>query len=305
MFPVWRNRATPRLVAALGICLGVGVAGGACDEVEDVADPADPVVAERSNVSLKAVVNLAHVADVYRAEHIEIDLTSDQVQRLAVWGLKIGLETVYDIFGCQQMIDSDDQTYVAATFENCSMLFLELTGTVRADIEVLADSESCDGDDCPTAIVWTVDSTNFTARNPRQDFAPAFRGIVELTTPLVPGERMQWKTDDKFEIDLPIGRFYSASTAAWEIDADRCVTMDLEARLKQIEPADDLDEEIGDMVLSAKNLRQCEDQCPEAGEVFISYGKGEVLQWTYTAESTVLISGPRGRAFLQELPCEG
>jgi hypothetical protein len=300
MSPVWRYRAPPRLAAALAVCLGAG----ACDQVEDVSDPADPIVVERSNASLQAVVNLAHVANVYRAEHIELDLTPEQVQALAVWGLKIGLESVYSLFDCEAMIDTDDQTYVAATFQGCSMLFLELTGTVRADIEVLTDTESCARDTCPTAIVWRVDSTNFTARNPRQDFAPGFAGIVELTTPLVPGQRMQWDTDPTFEIDLPIGRFYADSTAQWEIDDDRCVTMDLEARLQQIEAADDLEAEIGDVVLSAQNLRQCEDKCPEAGDVNISYGKGEVLQWTYTAESTVLISGPRGRQFMYELPCE-
>ena len=44
---------------------------------------------------------------------------------------------------------------------------------------------------------------------------------------------------------------------------------------------------LGDIVVSVKDLRQCQDRCPESGTVNLAYGAGKILEWTYTAESVV------------------
>jgi hypothetical protein len=297
-------RAGQHRAVGLALWLGLGAASG-CDEEQEepeLFDPADVVVAERSNSSLKATVNLAHVADIYRANDFgNIALNEAQVRAFAVIGLNLSLEHVYRVFACEPMIETDNATYVQATFVGCSTLFLELEGTARADITVISD------EDGPSAISWRVDGTNFSIHNPRQEFTPLFRGIVGLTTPLRGGGAMQWETGangEPFEIDLDIGRFDARSIASWTIDENECVTMDLEAQLTQLDGDDDLDEEIGDIVVSVEALRQCQDRCPEEGSVNLVYGAGELLQWTYTAENVVQISGPHNRHFEATLPCD-
>lgn len=288
---------------ALGLALAIGMV--ACDEdpaPTEQVDAADIVVAERSNSSLKATVNLAHVADIYHARDVsDIPLTPVQVQGLAVLGLVYSLDHVYQAFGCEPMIETDNQTFVQATFVGCSTLFLELEGTARADVSVIADEQGR-----PTGIDWLVDGTEFSIHNPRQEFNPLFRGKLRLTTPL-DGGPMQWETGiggERFEIDLEIGRFDARSLASWTIDENDCVTMDLEAQLTRLDVEDDLDEQIGDIVVSVDRLRQCQDRCPESGSVNLVYGAGEILQWTYTAENVVKISGPRSRRFEATLPCD-
>lgn len=305
--PVQHCRDAMRTTRHCAFWLGL-VALAGCDEADEpeVLDPADVVVAERSNSSLKATVNLAHVADIYHANDIsQLVLTPDQVRSLAVLGLTFSLDHVYEIFGCEPMIDTDGQSYVQATFVGCSTLFLELEGTARADITVEVDETSGRA----TGVNWRVDGRQFSIHNPRQEFAPLFAGVVTLTTPL-DGGAMKWRTgptvehaDDHFEIDLPIGRFDARSVASWTIDDADCVTMDLEAQLTNLEMEDDLDEEIGDIVVSVKGLRQCQDRCPEGGAVDLTYGAGKILQWTYAAESVVEISGPGGTRFEGSLPC--
>jgi hypothetical protein len=290
------------IALGLGLCAALGCDQQPDPEPEEAFDEADIVVAERSNSSLKATVNLAHVADIYRANDIG-DLVVDEqtVRSLAVLALQISLEHVYDLFGCEPMIDTDGSTYVQATFVGCRTLFLELEGTARAGIEVLTDAGS------PQAIEWRVDGTDFSIHNPQQEFTPLFRGIVRLTTSLR-GGTMKWETggeeDGPFEIDLAIGRFDARSVASWTIDDNECVTMDLEAQLTQLDMDDDLDEEIGDIVVSVDKLVQCQDRCPQEGTVNLAYGAGEILQWSYSDESVVQIAGPGGRHFEAALPCD-
>jgi hypothetical protein len=290
-----------RYALGLGLCAALG-----CDQTEEPEelDPADVVVAERANTSLKATVNLAHVANIYHANDISnLPLTPTDVQELAVWFLNVSLEQVYQAFNCEPMIENGD-SYVQATFVGCRTLFLELEGTARADITVEVDEANK-----PTGVNWRVDGREFSIHNPRQDFTPLFLGIVTLTTP-INGGAMKWQTgptaehpDDNFEIDRPIGRFDARSIATWTIDDNECVTMDLDAQLTQLDMEDDLDEEIGDIVVSVKDLRQCQDRCPEDGTVNLAYGAGRILEWTYTAESVVDINGPGGTAFEGVLPC--
>ena len=289
---------------AFGLAIAIGVGAIACDEEPaepEVVDAADIVVAERSNSSLKATVNLAHVADIYRAGDVgDLVLTPELAQSLAVLGLRYALDHVYQAFNCAPMIETDDRTYVQATFVGCRTLFLELEGTARAEIGVLVDEANV-----PTGIEWLVDGTEFSIHNPRQEFNPLFRGKVLLRTPIGPGP-MEWETGvdgEPFEIDLDIGAFDARSLASWTIDDNECVTMDLEAQLTRLDVEDDLDEEIGDIVVSVDDLVQCQDRCPESGTVNLVYGAGEILQWTYTAENVVQISGPRSRHFEATLPC--
>lgn len=298
-----------RYALLLGLCAGVG-----CDEEtgSEELDPADVVVAERSNTSLKATVNLAHVANIYHSSDVStLNLDAATLQTLAFLALNASLDHVYTIFGCTPMIETDDETfanatYLEATFVGCRTPFLELEGTARAEITVEVDEVTGK----PTGVNWRVDGSDFSIHNPRQEFSPLFRGVVTLTTP-IDGGAMKWQTgptpehpEDGFEIDLPIGRFDARSIASWTIDANECVTMDLEAQLTQLDMEDDLDEEIGDIVVSVKHLRQCKDRCPEDGEVDLAYGAGKILEWTYEADSFVDIRGPGGTSFEGALPCD-
>ena len=88
--PVQHCRDAMRTTRHCAFWLGLTALAG-CDEAAEpeVLDPADVVVAERSNASLKATVNLAHVADIYHANDIsQVVLTPDQVRALAVTSAK-------------------------------------------------------------------------------------------------------------------------------------------------------------------------------------------------------------------------
>jgi len=132
-------------------------------------------------------------------------------------------------------------------------------------------------------------------------------GPVEIHAPLDGAAPLSWQTHPGFVIETRRGRRFDAlSTATWTAspdDEDGCVTMDMGARLILEDREDELDELIGDVVISARGIQRCAGRCAHAGQVELSFGAGQVLRWTHDGNGQLTIVSPRGREFELTLPC--
>lgn len=85
---------------------------------------------------------------------------------------------------------------------------------------------------------------------------------------------------------------------AYRADVLGCVDLTGGARL-----TGDALGEAAPISLSGEGVRRCRNQCPMRGDVELSYGRGELLAWTYTGQETATVTGPRGKRFELPLPC--
>jgi len=191
---------------------------------------------------------------------------------------------------------------------DCTLLLwtvdLELEATARVE------TEPCETGSCATAVLWDVDLGEM-ASGLRGLPPIRFSGPAELRAPVDPAARMRWTTQPGFTLETPLGlRFEALSTATWSIDADDCVEVDIGTRLSLEDgpgdeqgELDELDERLGDVVVSGRSLRRCPGQCPERGRVELSFGAGRLLAWEHDGSGTILVQGPRGRELEARLPC--
>lgn len=294
-----------RSVGCVGLGCVLGVGSG-CDP----SAPDDPeeeigqsVATMRSSSTLAATANFALVAQNFRADLSDMDVphTEPEAVRGAIlFRLLLRLDALYGLFSCERQITTleANESYRIG-FNGCALGYLELSGSLDATLTVESDPQS----GLATAVTWVVDASDFEASTPQRDLRPRFRGPVSLTTSLVRDEPMRWAMLPGHTIELPAGLFAAESSASWLVDDDDCVTMDLDARLTLLEPADDLDREVGDIALAAKDVHRCRAECPSAGEVTLTYGAGSILRWTYNEGGEVDVIGPRGRLFTATLPC--
>jgi hypothetical protein len=230
----------------------------------------------------------------------------DAFLRDAVAAVHARLALVFEAIDCDASVDTDGQSRVSMALSGCTLLLWQLDTELEAVARV--QTEDCETGTCATGVRWDLDiaemSTGLRGRPPIR-----FSGLAELYAPADPGARMQWQTQPGFTIETPLGlRFETLSNASFRIGDDDCVEVDIGARLsledRDGERPDALDERIGNVVLSGRNLRRCPRACPERGRVELSFGAGQVLAWEHDGSATILVEGPRGRRLEAELPCE-
>ncbi len=229
----------------------------------------------------------------------------DALLRDAVTAVHDRLAFVFEAIDCDATIESDDQTRIDLSLSGCTLVSLSLDTELEAVASV--QTEPCETGTCATAVRWDLDIGEL-ATGPRALPPVRFAGPAELRAAVDPAEPMQWQTQPGFTIQTPLGlRFETLSTASWIVDADDCVDVEIGARLtleeRPGERLDVLDERIGDVVVSGRNLRRCPAKCPERGRVELSFGAGHVLAWEHDGSDTILVEGPRGRTLEAELPC--
>ncbi|MFO0635264.1 MAG: hypothetical protein U0168_20645 [Nannocystaceae bacterium] len=273
----------------------------ACDP--DAIDLAvERLVADRSIDAVSAKTNMALVAERFSGEAAMADMTVAQARARAVELLQLRLEAL-NLIDCRTTVTADrDAGTLQSVSERCRIGLVGLDGELDARVEI--ETAPCDTGECPSAVVWTLDRFDLEI-GPDLARRPHFSGPVTLRDPVDPNLPMSWTTGEDFTIENRLGVFDSISHASWTVDADDCVTMQLESRLQRLDRDQDddgSDDEIGTLVLSVAGLQRCPAKCPSAGDVQLAFGRGAVLQWSY-GERTVEVQGPRGLHLRKTLAC--
>lgn len=298
----WARRG--RLATALVIASLLG----ACDPGEPADDDSalqDARAVAHGTGSLDGAPRLVYLAGQFALPPGLDPTDPEAVLRDAVMAAHARLSLAFAAIGCEATVDTDGQARITLALSGCTLAVF----TIDAELEAVArvEIEACATGTCAAAVVWDVDmaemATAVRGRPPTR-----FAGPAELRLALDPAERMQWRTLPGFTLETPLGRrFDTLSTTHWRVDADDCVELDMGARLsldvRPGEALDEIDERIGDVVVSARGLRRCPEQCPLAGRVELSFGAGQVLAWEHDGGGTILVEGPRGRRLEAELPC--
>jgi hypothetical protein len=189
-------------------------------------------------------------------------------------------------------IVTDGATFLDLTFDACRIaLVLTLDGALHAGVAI----ESAGG--TPTAVIVSVSTPGLALAGPLRTRRLA--GELELRHPIrqlgAPVELdgdLQLSADDNPPVTASIG-------AAWTVTGD-CVKITAGAQL-----AGELLGPIGPIALSGDGVQRCRDECPTAGSVELSYGRGKLLAWTYTGAGTAIVIGPRGKRVEVPLACAG
>lgn len=189
-------------------------------------------------------------------------------------------------------VATDTLTFLDVTFDQCRVaLVFTLDGSIHAGIAV----EVAGG--LPSALVTSVTVGSLVLTGPlrTRQLAGAFelrQAIPPAAAPVELSGDLRFVNDAGAELALSLG-------AAWTV-ANSCVTFTGGAQL-----TGDLPGAVGSIALSGEGVQSCRDQCPTAGSVELSYGRGTLLAWTYTGASTVEVEGPRGKRALVPLACGG
>lgn len=303
-----------RLAAAV---LSTGLAS-ACDPGAS-GDPAAPTMddeqmqevdfraATHGAASLESTPAFVHVGNLFAyAPPLlgEIDLSDiDAVRRQAVAAANARLAITFAVLGCDAELDTDDERRISARLQGCQLLLWELDADVEAVVSEV-ETQPCDAGECASRIIWEMDIGELKS-GPVGLPKAGYVGPIDIEAPVDPTERMAWTTRPGFAIDTALGlRFDTLSTADWLVYNDEdCINLNMGARLTLDEREDELDEFIGDIVISARGVDRCPDRCAHAGEVQLSFGAGQLLRWTHDGGQTLTVQGPRGREVEITPPC--
>lgn len=298
------------MAPAMGLALTVLATTLAACDGDDSSDEGDAALRDARAVahgsgSLDGAPRLVYLAGQF-ALPPGLDATDPAaLLRDAVVAAHARLSFAFAALDCEAAVDTDGQTRVSLALTGCTLLLWSIDAELEAVARV--ETEACDTGTCAVAMLWDVDMAEV-ATGLRGVPPARFSGPAELRAPVDPSARMQWRTLPGFVIDTPLGRrFDSVSTASWTIGDDDCVNLDLGARLSLErspgEDVDPLDEQVGDVVVSARGLRRCPGQCPASGRVQLSFGAGQLLAWEHDGSGTIRVLGPRGRELEARLPC--
>ncbi|MEM6997156.1 MAG: hypothetical protein AAF721_42015, partial [Myxococcota bacterium] len=184
-----------------------------------------------------------------------------------------------------------------------------LEGDFRAELTI--ETGPCPADEtkeCSAAVRWSLGAPNFAVGKAMDEESSRFVGPVVLRDSIIdPDEPMTWETQTGFSLQAVDGeKFATRSTASWQVDPEtNCMDISLDARLELPAIEDEAIEaiEIGEIVISARDVYYCTTHCPTRGEIEMAYGRGSILSWAYDGSAEVDVTGPGGREFTATLPC--
>lgn len=181
-------------------------------------------------------------------------------------------------------VDTDQATYVAATFAACTGPGGRggLSGTVRGELGFA--TTPCGPAQCPTALTWTM-----TADLTWGDGA-ALAGAWVIDAPLATAAPRT--LSGALTATARDGATASSqATASWTRTADDCVALDAQATLSGAASG----------ALTVTGLAACPGACPTAGAVVLQGARG-ALAWNYGAGTTVTVTAGE-HSFALPLAC--
>jgi hypothetical protein len=184
---------------------------------------------------------------------------------------------------------TDNLTYLDVKFDRCRIaLVFTLDGTLRASVAIETSGVT------PVGIAVSI-KPNLTLTSPvRTRFLAGEVALRQRITAF--GAPVEFEGDLRFSPDGGPELAMSLD-AAWQVNGD-CVTLTSGAQLSSERLG-----ELGPIALSAEGFKACRNQCPTAGSIELSYGRGALLAWTYTGASTVTVRAPRGKRVEVPLAC--
>jgi hypothetical protein len=189
-------------------------------------------------------------------------------------------------------------SYLEVSFASCRIpplplpLLFTVDGSLRAEISV----EAVGG--LASRVVIAVTIPGLAVIGPLR--SRQISGTLQLRQQIAAGP-VPVELDGELGIVIEGAPLGVSLAAAWTLDgATGCVTFSGGAEL-----AGEALGALGPIALSGDAIHRCRSQCPASGYVELSYGRGELLIWTYTGADTVLARGPRGRRIEVPLPCGG
>lgn len=281
------------LCLAYALALALACALTACDG-EDSAGDADAHAAlavRQVAAALDASGSLARLVVPLEASAELAVLGPDLARVRKVQGAITAFRALVANSTCMR-VETDGATYLDLTFDACRIAFvITLDGALRASVAI----ESAGG--TPTGIAVSVQVPSLVLAGPlgtRQ-----LSGALELRQQISPlgapveldGE-LQYAVDGDALVTASIG-------AAWQVTGD-CVSVTAGAQLSGERLG-----ALGPIALSGEDIQRCRDECPTAGSVELSYGRGKLLAWTYTGAGTAIVMGPRGGRAEVPLACAG
>lgn len=298
----WSWATTTSTTTTLGLALGLCLGG--CELAEPDAD--DPTLRARAvvhgNQAVDGTPRLASIGTLFRVAPGLDPSEPEQARQLAVRAVHDRLAATFEVVGCDAELETDDDTTVGLALRGCRLLVWTLDAELEARAEVV--TEPCETEPCPvTAIAWDLDIAELSSRVLGLP-GTSFSGPAQLRAPVDPAQPMRWETFPGFVIETRWGRrLDTVSTASWTVDEDNCVQMDLGARLSLEDLDDDIDQRVGNVVLSVRGLRRCPGRCESAGDVQLSFAAGRVVRWSHDGDDTITVITPRGRSIEVSLPC--
>lgn len=302
---------SPRPFRLVPLVLALAAAP-ACDDAAEPEpeDAGDLLVVERTSATLGSTAMLTYLAELFSADPTWAQLEADVARRLAVVVTRARIETILSSLQCRSEFSTDNETFIEASFHDCSLVVFDLEGQVHAELTLetapceCSDPAATEPCECASAVQWQLSGPGITL-GPAAHDSTRFSGPVLLRDSVDPDEPMTWQTQDGFFVEKEDGqRLDTRSTASWLLDRDTsCLSISIDARIELPVMQDDLDESIGVIVVSASDVDYCPDACPTAGDVDISYGQGRILSWSYDGSDVIQVTGPRGKSFAGSLDC--
>lgn len=189
-------------------------------------------------------------------------------------------------------VATDNLTSLDVTFDRCRIaLVLALDGSLHAGIAI----EAAGG--LASRLVVSVTIPSLVLAGPLR--SRRLSGALELRQAIPPlGAPVELSGELGFEVDGGAERrlAFGAESAV----TGTCVSFTGGGQL-----SGEMLGELGPIALSGQKIRGCRDQCPTAGSVELSYGRGTLLSWTYTGADTASVIGPRGKRVEVPLGCGG
>lgn len=189
-------------------------------------------------------------------------------------------------------VETDGATYLDLTFDACRIAsVLTLDGALRASVAI----EAAGGTPTGVAVSMRVPRLVLTGPLRSRQLSGELTLRQQIAPPGAPVEldgELQYAVDGDALVTASIG-------AAWKVTGD-CVSITAGAQLSGERLG-----ALGPIALSGEDIQRCRDECPTAGSVELSYGRGKLLAWTYTGADTAIVIGPRGRRAEVSLACGG
>jgi hypothetical protein len=280
---------------ALGLLAAATAAG--CDD--GGLDPQLEAATEQAVLGVEGSLREAQFLEPFQPGAALASLSLDEARRRALTDVIETFELGVQRAACLGL-DTDESSYVQLEFDECQVgLFgrFVIDGSIRGELEL--EVSPCGAEECLEAVVYqlVVDALEIRLwRDPRGlviDGDWTYRASVE------PGGQIRLVGETRYT--GPLGnQLHIASDIAWHPDGV-CVTLSGDSR---IEALDDSDATLGSMAISSTGVERCGGQCPVAGTVFLAFGRGDVLTWTYTGDELVSVEAPGGQRLDVALACD-